>query len=118
MQNNKGGLQIAEKRIPLASKDHYATIRELTTLDYMMAKRILAEAKVEDDETFQIALVAMSLKSLEMPDGKGKIDKVDFGPVATLTDIMARCQIPMRHWFLIVSASDELNGVNPETLKK
>ncbi len=107
-----------KRREKLGIEEVHATVKELTTLDYIVVKNIMAKEKNEDKETLELVLIAMSFESIDWigQDGKPVVHKLK--PVESIGDLYQRMAISPKYWEKISKVSIELNSVNPEQLGK
>ena len=111
-------LMAEEKRSKLGNTGCFATVVELTTLDYLIVKGFLDQEEYTNEETknerLSILLSAMSLKSIEVPDKNGKLQVIQMPQVATLADLLERVKIKPSIWIEIAKISQDIN--NPDTV--
>lgn len=111
-------LMAEEKRSKLGNTGCFATVVELTTLDYLIVKGFLDQEEYTNEETknerLSILLSAMSLKSIEVPDKNGKLQVIQMPPVTTLADLLERVKIKPSIWIEIAKISQDIN--NPDTV--
>lgn len=96
----------------------YVNIKELTTLDYVVIKNLLKNNKIEDDEIFQLYMIAQSIESVEFNDKNGQVIKTKLPQAKSIDDLATRMEINASYWLPIQEASLKLNTTNPETLGK
>jgi len=115
-------LMASEKRSKLGDTGYFATVVELTTLDYLVVKGFLDQEEYASEETknerLSILLSAMSLKSIEIPDKNGKLQVYNMPPVTNIADLMTRIRIKPTVWVEIAKISQEINNPDTVTLGK
>jgi hypothetical protein len=111
-------LMAEERRGKLGNTGCFATVVELTTLDYLIVKGFLDQEEHTSEETknerLSILLSAMSLKSIEVPDKNGKLQVINMPPVSTLSDLLERVKIKPTIWIEIAKLSQDIN--NPDSV--
>lgn len=96
----------------------FVNIKELTTLDYVVIKNLLKNNKIEDDEIFQLYMIAQSIESVEFNDKNGNVIKTKLPQAKSIEDLATRMEINASYWLPIQEASLKLNTTNPDTLGK
>lgn len=107
-----------EKVLLNKERELHVTIKELTTLDYVIIKNLLKNNKIEDEETFQLYMIAQSIESVEFKDKTGKLIQTKLPQAKSIDDLATRMEINAGYWLPIQEASLKLNTTNPDTLGK